>query len=51
MIASIIVIAASVGIIGFLWWFFFGPQQASRAQQRGGVQEVDITVRADTHRT
>ncbi len=45
MIENIVVIAASVGLIGFLWWFFFGPQQASRAQQRGGVQEVDITVK------
>ena len=45
MTANIIVIAASVGLVGFLWWFFFGPRQASRAQQRGGVQEVDITVK------
>ncbi len=45
MIASIIVIAASLGLTGFLWWFFFGPQQASSAQQRGGIQEIDITVK------
>ena len=45
MTANIIVIAASLGLIGFLWWFFFGPQQASRAQQRGKIQEVDITVK------
>ena len=45
MTANIIVIAASVGLIGFLWWFFFGPQQASRAQQRRGIQEVVITVK------
>ena len=45
MTANIIVIAASSGLIGFLWWFFFGPQQASRAQQRGKIQEVDITVK------
>ena len=45
MTANIIVIAASVGLIGFLGWFFFGPQQASRAQQRGKIQEVHITVK------
>src|SRR5690606_21754227 len=27
------------------FWFFFGPKRAKRAELRGGVQEVEITVR------
>ena len=45
MAADLIVVVASVGLIGFLWWFFFGPKQASVASVQGGVQEVDITVK------
>ncbi len=44
-IAEVFVIVASVVLAGFLWWFFFGPKKASGAAVRGGVQEVDITVR------
>ncbi len=45
MAAELIVIISSIGLIGFLWWFFFGPQQASSASMRSGAQEVDITVK------
>ncbi|MDA3040537.1 MAG: HAD-IC family P-type ATPase, partial [Actinomycetota bacterium] len=38
-------IIASVGLAGFLWWFFFGPKTASKAAVRDGVQEVNITVK------
>lgn len=31
--------------IGLLAWYFFGPKQAERAEVRGGVQEVEITVK------
>jgi Cu+-exporting ATPase len=39
------VLVAGVGFAGFLWWFFFGPKRAPRAEVRGGVQEVRITVK------
>ena len=45
MVTEVIVVIASVALIGFLWWFFFGPKQASRADVRNGVQEVDIVVK------
>jgi Cu+-exporting ATPase len=45
MAAELIVIVSSIGLIGFLWWFFFGPKQASSASMRSGAQEVDITVK------
>ena len=45
MVSEVIVVLASVALIGFLWWFFFGPKQASRADVRNGVQEVDIVVK------
>ncbi|MCB0949923.1 MAG: HAD-IC family P-type ATPase, partial [Mycobacterium sp.] len=44
-ISEIIVIVAAVAIVGFLWWFFFGPKTARNAQLVGGVQEVDVTVK------
>ncbi len=43
--ADVVVVAGAVALIGFLAWYFFGPKQASRAVLRGGVQEVEITVR------
>ena len=42
---ELIVVAAGVSLAGFLWWFFFGPKQARRAEVRGGVQEVAVTVK------
>jgi len=44
-IAEVFVVVASISLAGFLWWFFFGPKKASSAALRGGVQQVDITVR------
>ena len=42
---EILVTAGGVGLIAALGWFFFGPKQARRAEVRGGVQEVEITVK------
>ncbi|MCG3117843.1 MAG: heavy metal translocating P-type ATPase [Candidatus Manganitrophus sp. SA1] len=38
------VIAAGLGLISFLLWFFFGPKQGKAAAIRAGVQEVTIRV-------
>ncbi len=40
-----LVTAGGVALIAALGWFFFGPKQARRAEVRGGVQEVEITVK------
>ena len=42
---EILVTAGGVALIAALAWFFFGPKQARRAEFRGGVQEVEITVK------
>lgn len=42
---EIAVTAAGVLLIAFLAWFFFGPKKARRAEVRGGIQEVEITVK------
>jgi Cu+-exporting ATPase len=42
---EIIVTGLGVALIALLSWFFFGPKQARRAEIRGGIQEVEITVR------
>jgi Cu+-exporting ATPase len=42
---EILVTAGGLALIGALAVFFFGPKHASSAQVRGGVQEVDITVK------
>ena len=42
---DVVVILAGVALAAFLWWFFFGPKQGRRAEVRGGVQEVAITVK------
>ncbi|HZD80359.1 MAG TPA: HAD-IC family P-type ATPase, partial [Actinomycetota bacterium] len=42
---EIAVTGAGVVLIGALAWFFFGPKEARRAEVRGGVQEVEITVK------
>ena len=41
------VVTAGTGAIvtGLLLWIFFGPKRAERAELRGGVQEVEVTVR------
>ncbi|MCH9702223.1 MAG: heavy metal translocating P-type ATPase [Actinomycetia bacterium] len=44
-ISEVVVMAAAVAIVGFLWWFFFGPKTARQAQLVGGVQKVDVTVK------
>ncbi|HEY5684094.1 MAG TPA: copper ion binding protein, partial [Acidimicrobiia bacterium] len=44
-VAEVGVIAAAVAVGAFLWWFFFGPRTARRAQLLGGVQDVEITVK------
>ncbi len=42
---EIAVTLAGIGLIAALAWFFFGPKEARRAELRGGVQEVAITVK------
>jgi Cu+-exporting ATPase len=39
------VIAAAIGVIALLGWYFFGPRKAGAAQFGGGVQRVEVTVR------
>ncbi len=39
-----LVIAAGLGLIAFLLWFFFGPKQGKAAVLQGGVQEATIRV-------
>src|SRR5512144_2704653 len=42
---DVVAIAAGVLVAGLLWLFFFGPKRSQRAELRGGVQEVEVTVR------
>jgi Cu+-exporting ATPase len=42
---EILVTTGGAALIGALAFFFFGPKQARRAEVRGGVQEVEVTVR------
>ena len=42
---EIVVSAGGVALVAVLGWFFFGPKQARRAEVRGGVQQVEITVK------
>jgi len=42
---EIVVTGAGLALVAGLGWFFFGPKQARRAELRGGVQEVEITVK------
>jgi len=42
---EILVTAGGVGVVAGLAYFFFGPKEARRAEVRGGVQEVEITVK------
>ena len=43
--AEILVTTGGLALIAGLAWFFFGPKQARRAEVRGGVQELEITVK------
>ena len=45
MSADVVAITVSVLLIGFLWWFFFGPKRARSASVVGGVQEMTVTVK------
>jgi Cu+-exporting ATPase len=42
---EILVTAGGLLLIGLLAWFFFGPKRAREAEVRGGVQEVEVTVK------
>jgi Cu+-exporting ATPase len=42
---EILVAAGGAALIGALAYFFFGPKDARRAEVRGGIQEVEITVK------
>ncbi|MGH2683392.1 MAG: heavy metal translocating P-type ATPase [Actinomycetota bacterium] len=44
-LAELLVTAAGILLIGALAWFFFGPKESSRAELRGEVQEVEVTVK------
>jgi len=44
-VADVAVIVGGAALAGFMWWFFFGPKKARAAEVRGGVQEVEITVK------
>jgi Cu+-exporting ATPase len=43
--AEIAVTVAGLALIALLAWFFFGPKRVSEAEQRRGVQEVEVTVK------
>ena len=43
--SEIIVTGGGVALAGFLAWFFFGAKASSRTELRGGVQEVEVTVK------
>jgi Cu+-exporting ATPase len=42
---EIVVTVGGMALIGGLAYFFFGPKEARRAEVRGGVQEIEITVK------
>ncbi len=42
---EIVVSLSSLGLIGGLGWFFFGPKSAQRAELAGGRQQVEVTVK------
>ncbi|MDH3683329.1 MAG: HAD-IC family P-type ATPase, partial [Acidimicrobiia bacterium] len=44
-VAEVLVLGGSIAVSVFLWWFFFGPKQARRADVSAGVQEVTVTVK------
>jgi P-type Cu+ transporter len=42
---DVVAVITGAVLTGLLLWFFFGPKRAQRAELRGGVQEVEVTVR------
>ena len=44
-VADVVVVVAALLLSAGLWRFFFGAKEASRAELRGGVQEVTVTVK------
>ena len=42
---DVVTIVAGMLVTGLLLLFFFGPKRSQRAELRGGVQEVEVTVR------
>jgi P-type Cu+ transporter len=44
-LAEIVVTSGGLLLIAALAWFFFGPKESGRAELRGGVQEVEVTIR------
>ncbi|MDH3303481.1 MAG: heavy metal translocating P-type ATPase, partial [Acidimicrobiia bacterium] len=44
-LAELLVLIGSIAVAAFLWWFFFGPKQARRAELRDGAQEVTVVVK------
>lgn len=44
-VPDLVVVAAAVGAVAGLAWFFFGPRRAGTALVEGGVQRVAVTVR------
>ena len=44
-IDEILVSTGAAAVVALLAWFFFGPKQARRAELRGGVQEIEVTVK------
>ncbi len=45
MLDEALVALGGVAAIALLAWYFFGPKEARQAELRGGVQEIDITVK------
>jgi Cu+-exporting ATPase len=44
-LAEILVTVGGLLLAAVLAWFFFGPKEARRAELRGDVQEIEITVK------
>ena len=44
-LSEILVTGGGLLLAAALAWFFFGPKEAQRAEMRGGVQEIAITVK------
>jgi Cu+-exporting ATPase len=42
---EVAVLVAAALLTAGLWWFFFGPRRARRAEVRAGTQEVRVTVK------
>ena len=44
-LADAVVVVAAVALTALLGWFFFGAKRTSRAELRGGVQEITVVVK------